>query len=255
VQNHPRHKETTEWEDIHRGLGNLPPDPNGAPERPSRPFDLPLDAIAGPRAPAGTEVTAVSSDAHRREAEEQSDEDEDAALRELRAKRLAELQRRARAQSSRRSFGELRQLPAEDYRSEVNDAGEGVCVVLALVAPNHEASSKLLAVLRAAARRYDSIKFVSMEASECIPGYPLSNCPTVLVYRSDELLGQFIGPRSVGLLPVSAGGAERSRQGATVAPPPDWPSAEPDERGVMHALARVVDFAQQPTLSAAAAQT
>lgn len=155
------------------------------------------------------------------------DEPDQASVRD-RAKRMAEM----REQAGCPRFGELLHLPASDYAREINQAGADVWVVLALVAPG-ESCDRLHAALSAAARRNPFIKFASMRAAACIPGYPEANCPTLLVYNSDQLRAQLIGPRSVGLPPdapgaasVGAGAGERS--------------AATDERAVGAALAKVV---------------
>jgi hypothetical protein len=187
---------------------------------------LPSDAVLlGPAASAG--------DARADGADAEGDDDE-SALRELRAKRLAELRRTAEATRGARHFGELRHLPAGDYAREVNQAGDGVWVVVALVAPADKASARLVEVLRGTARRYASVKFVSMVGSECIPGYPAINCPTILVYRSDDLLAQLIGPRSVGL--TRDGDAT---EGGGAPAPSAWPDANADECSVLRVLGRV----------------
>ena len=40
---------------------------------------------------------------------------------------------------------------------------------------------------------HTSIKFVKIVSTECIPGYPDSNLPTLLAYRNTDVAHQFIG--------------------------------------------------------------
>ena len=42
------------------------------------------------------------------------------------------------------------------------------------------------------------VKFLQIEASECIPGWPDRNLPTLFVYRDDDLLAQCVGPAAFG---------------------------------------------------------
>ncbi|KAJ1632048.1 hypothetical protein T492DRAFT_991637 [Pavlovales sp. CCMP2436] len=133
---------------------------------------------------------------------------------------MAEMQQEARPGR----YGRLQRLPASSYAQEVNGADEGVWVVLALVLPGEPSSTRLVNALELTAQHHPAIKFLSMVGAEAIPNYPAANCPTVLVYRSDVLLGQFIGPRSVGLPADKASS-----------------SVESDENTVLGALSNVID--------------
>lgn len=149
-------------------------------------------------------------------------------MREYREKRIAEMEHQAR----KTLYGELLHLPASEYAREINQAPAGVWVVLALRCAG-KLCDRLVEALCGAARRHPRVKFVCMVATACIPNYPEANCPTILLYRSDELLGQFTGPRSVGLVGTDSAA---------------------DERAVLSALANVIDFESlepRPTCSSA----
>lgn len=62
------------------------------------------------------------------ELDELEDEEDDAVLEEYRRKRIAEI----KALAQRSKFGQVREISAVDYVSEVNSAGEGIWVVLHL---------------------------------------------------------------------------------------------------------------------------
>ena len=167
----PREPVTSEWEDIHRSLGNLPP----------------LEALPSAAA-ASSEVPSPAGDAAREEDEE---------LVRLRAQRLDEL--KASGTSGVPRFGVVARLSRADYTREVNEAGEGVAVVVLLAkAHGHYLSSYTLVLLEQLARKYGDVKFLQMESTECIANYPDRNLPTLLVYRDDDLLGQCVGPAVFG---------------------------------------------------------
>lgn len=62
------------------------------------------------------------------ELDELEDEEDEKVLLEYRAKRIAEI----KALTEKAKYGEVREISAEDYVQQVNNAGEGVWVVLHL---------------------------------------------------------------------------------------------------------------------------
>ena len=162
---------TTEWEDTLRLHGIIPPLESEDTEPEELP-DAPAPAAAGPSA----------ADA--------ADDDEEELLQRLRAQRLAELK------AGR--FGSVLPLARDDYQAEVNQAGEGVGVVVFLCKPRHYLSTYTLVLIERLARKFPDVKFMQIESSECIPGYPDRNLPTLLVYRDDDLLAQLVGPAAFG---------------------------------------------------------
>jgi len=166
---HARDPVTTEWDDIQRRLGNLPP-----LEQPEAP-EAADDAGAGPLVPS-------TSDASEREADEE--------LAALRTRRLNELKQGR--------FGSLIEIKRDRFVSEVNQAGDGIGVVVFLFKKGHYPSSYMLVLLEKLASCFKDVKFVQIGHEECIPGYPDANLPTLLLYRDDELLGQLVGTSPYG---------------------------------------------------------
>lgn len=156
-------------------------------------------------------------------------------MRRYRTQRLAELRRETHGQ-----FGTVRHLQASEYKREINLAGDRIWVVLALHADD-PASRRLLRAFDILASRHASVKFAAMVDCEAMPGYPAANCPTIVVYNSDELLGQFIGARAVGIQPREAHDCAGAESG-----PSDVSSAtketEEDAQSCEAALGRVIDF-------------
>lgn len=62
------------------------------------------------------------------ELDELEDEEEERILQAMKAKRLQELKQEA----SKKKFGQVLEISAQDYVQEVNKAGEGIWVVLHL---------------------------------------------------------------------------------------------------------------------------
>lgn len=62
------------------------------------------------------------------ELDELEDEEDEKVLLEYRRKRIAEMQ----ALASKAKYGSVREISAQDYVQEVNQAGEGIWVILHL---------------------------------------------------------------------------------------------------------------------------
>ena len=51
---------------------------------------------------------------------------------------------------------------------------------------------------RQIASKFRRLKVVRIDSTDCIPGYPDKNLPTLLLYRDDDLLGQLVGTAPYG---------------------------------------------------------
>lgn len=156
---------TTDWDDIQRRIGNLPP----LEEQPG------LEPWTAP----------------------QPDPDpiEEEELARIRRERLDELKSSG---GGHLRFGKVTPLKVEDYTKEVNQAEDGVAVVLFLYKPRHYLCAYTLVLLEALAKKFGDVKFLQIESNECIPGYPDANLPTLLCYRDDDLVGQCVGATAFG---------------------------------------------------------
>lgn len=159
---------TTEWDDALRRHGVIAP--------------LKDDA------PADDEPAAASS------SEACNDEDDAEEFERLRATLLAKL----KGGECSGHFGSVMPLSRDNYMAEVNQAGEGVAVVVFLFKERHYLSAYTLVLLEKLARKYKDVKFLQIESSDCIPGYPDANLPTIFVYRDDDLLRQLVGAAALG---------------------------------------------------------
>ncbi|EGD76790.1 hypothetical protein PTSG_08141 [Salpingoeca rosetta] len=135
--------------------------------------------------------------------EVEDDEDERVWL-EYRAKRLAELKERQK----KARFGSIKEISAEEYRSEVNDAGEGIWVILHLYKTDNLICRRLQGILQQLASKFPAVKFLQSVSTRCIPNYPDKNLPTIFVYHEGDLKKQYTGPHIFGGQSMTADGVE-----------------------------------------------
>lgn len=150
------------------------------------------------------------------ELDELEDEEDERILEEYRQRRIAEMKELA----NRSKYGEVREISAEDYVQEVNNAGEDIWVVLHLYKSGYEKKRKLttsnnvrrkeinLVMLRfsiplctlinqylgSLARKFPTTKFLKSISTTCIPNWPDSNLPTIFIYHNGNMMKQIIGP-------------------------------------------------------------
>ncbi|WFD35625.1 Proteolipid protein 2 [Malassezia cuniculi] len=138
------------------------------------------------------------------ELEDLDDDEEERILQRIRAERLRELS----AFEQRGRFGRVYPISRPDYTREVTEASKenapgsdkGTGVVCYLYNPAMDTCRLVSGYLDTLAARYPASKFVSIIGSQCIPNYPDTNLPTLLIYRAGELVRQIIGLRpEIGL--------------------------------------------------------
>lgn len=59
--------------------------------------------------------------------------------------------------------------------------------------------------LRELSDKFAEVKFLEIKSRDAIPDYPDSNCPTLLIYRDDELILQLVGLEPLGGESMTAG--------------------------------------------------
>mmetsp|Transcript_25215 Transcript_25215/g.22053 ORF Transcript_25215/g.22053 Transcript_25215/m.22053 type:complete len:256 (+) Transcript_25215:134-901(+) len=121
--------------------------------------------------------------------DELEDEIEEDKLHELRQQRLAELQEKAKADK----FGRIKQISKPEYTKEVTEASEMQPVVCCLFVHGQEASQILLKYLEKLAAKFKSVKFVKIVGQEAIPNYKDSFCPTLVIYKDGDPIGNIKG--------------------------------------------------------------
>uniref|UniRef100_A0A2C9JUC4 Phosducin domain-containing protein n=1 Tax=Biomphalaria glabrata TaxID=6526 RepID=A0A2C9JUC4_BIOGL len=128
------------------------------------------------------------------EREDDIDEEEERIFEEYRRQRLAEMKK---AYTNAR-YGEVVEISKADYVSQVNNAGEGVWVVLHIYKDGIPICKLVNNFLTNLARKCPQTKFLRSISSVCIPNYPDKNLPTVFVYFEGDLKKQWIGPFAFG---------------------------------------------------------
>jgi len=168
--------EDTEWNDILRKHGILP-----AKEKPA-PLEEEQDL---------TEPVKNYDDMALDEIE---DEEEAAILERCRRQRIAEM----KAKMAKAKFGEVREISAIDYVKEVNQAGEGIWVVLHLYKQGIPLCALINQHISKLAHKFPEVKFLKSISTTCIPNYPDKNLPTLFVYKDGNMAHQFVGPINFG---------------------------------------------------------
>ncbi|NXJ72077.1 PDCL2 protein, partial [Rostratula benghalensis] len=174
--------EDTEWNDILRDFGILPPKEKVKDETEEMVLRLQKEA-EGNMNPEELKDT-----------EDDFDEADRKAIEMYRQQRMQEwkcLQRR-------RKYGELGEICGEQYVKEVTNAPEDVWVIIHL----YRASIPLCLLvnnhLSLLARKFPDVKFLKAIVNSCIQNYHDRYLPTILVYKTGEIKGRFIGVAECG---------------------------------------------------------
>ena len=124
------------------------------------------------------------------ELDELEDEEEERVLEEYKRKRMAEI----RDLQAKSRFGDVREISADDYVREVNQAGEGIPVVLHLFKQGIPLCALINQQMAALAAKFPTAKFLKAISTTCIPNYPDKNLPTIFYYKDGQMKGQLTGP-------------------------------------------------------------
>ncbi|XP_077584569.1 phosducin-like protein 3 [Stigmatopora nigra] len=178
--------EDTEWNDILRKKGILPPkeDPKDVEEE--------EELARQQQSVVKTYEDMTLEELH--ENEDEFEDDDEAAIEMYRQKRLAEW----KSMQLKNVFGELTEISGQDYVKEVNKAGDDIWVVLHLYKQGIPLCALINQHLSALAQKFRQTKFLKSISTTCIANYPDKNLPTVFVYFHGEMKAQFIGPLVFG---------------------------------------------------------
>ncbi|KAF2887784.1 hypothetical protein ILUMI_18389 [Ignelater luminosus] len=177
--------EDTEWNDILRSKGILPPKEKELTE--DEIVSMVEQTIEQKQASTkGKDIGDMTLD----ELDELEDSEDEEILLQYRHKRLAEI----KALAEKSKFGSVLEISAQDYVQEINKAGEGIWVVLHLYKQGIPLCALINQYIQFLAAKYRTVKFVKSISTTCIPNYPDKNLPTIFVYFEGELKKQFVGP-------------------------------------------------------------
>jgi len=177
-------EEDTEWNDILRSKGILPPKPPSEKELEYAHYDGVIDAQRNK-----DPLDSVSLD----ELDELDNED-NAVFQAYRQKRLAEIQTRL----SGEIFGELYHTDAESFVRDVSEASKQAPVLVHLYQRYIDHCKLINGYLTRLAPLNRKIKMVAIIANHCIKDYPDRNVPTLLFYKDGDLKTQLVGSLMCG---------------------------------------------------------
>ncbi|XP_068535456.1 phosducin-like protein 2 [Anas acuta] len=178
--------EDTEWNEILRKFGILPPKEKPKDEIEEMVLRLQKEAEVKPYERMNLKEL--------KEAEDDFDEADRKAVEMYRQQRLQEwkcLQRRQK-------YGELREISGQQYVKEVTNAPEDVWVIIHLYRTSIPMCLLVNEHLSQLARKFPEAKFVKAIVNSCIEDYHDTCLPTILVYKSGEIKGRFIGVAECG---------------------------------------------------------
>ncbi|KAJ9574657.1 hypothetical protein L9F63_008189 [Diploptera punctata] len=176
--------EDTEWNDILRSKGILPQKEKEVTEEDI--VNMLEQTIEDKQSKSGKQLNHLTLD----ELDELEDEEDEKVILEYRAKRIAEI----KAAAAKAKFGDVREISAEDYVQHVNNAGEGIWVVLHLFKPGIPLCSLLNQYLSELSVKFPATKFLKSVSTTCIPNFPDSNLPSIFIYFEGDLKKQLVGP-------------------------------------------------------------
>ncbi|KAE9612553.1 hypothetical protein Lal_00005899 [Lupinus albus] len=177
---------STQWDDIQRKLGNLPPkEPVFKPP----PFTPNPDSDSIPK-----DKDWIDSKNEDELLDLEDDFDDDRFLEDYRKKRLAEMKETAKILR----FGSVVPISGSDFIREVSQAPSDVWVVVILYKEGISDCGLLMQSIEELAVRYPATKFVKIISTDCIPNYPDRNLPTLLVYNNGAVKGNYVGLHSFG---------------------------------------------------------
>ncbi|XP_014273239.1 viral IAP-associated factor homolog [Halyomorpha halys] len=177
--------EDTEWNDILRSKGILPPKEKEITE--DEIVNLVEQTIKEKQSKEEKRLEDCSFD----ELDLLEDEEDERVLLEYKNKRLAEI----KAYMQKAKYGQVSEISGQDYVNEVNKAGEGIWVILHLYKTGIPLCSLLNLHLSELARKFPTVKFLKSISTTCIPNFPDKNLPTIFIYFEGEMKKQFIGPQ------------------------------------------------------------
>ncbi|KAK9062891.1 hypothetical protein SSX86_020081 [Deinandra increscens subsp. villosa] len=177
---------STQWDDIQRKLGNLPPKP---PAFKPDPFIPAEDEDSKPK-----DKNWIDNKTEEQLEDLEDDLDDDRFLQEYRRKRLAEMKQIVKIAK----FGSIIPISGSDFVREVSQAPSDVWVVVILYKDGYPECGVLMQCLEELATMYPATKFVKIVSTDCIPNYPDRNLPTVLVYNNSAVKANYVGLHTFG---------------------------------------------------------
>uniref|UniRef100_A0A2P2HZA3 Viral IAP-associated factor homolog n=1 Tax=Hirondellea gigas TaxID=1518452 RepID=A0A2P2HZA3_9CRUS len=176
--------EDTEWNDILRAKGVLPPK---EPEVTEEAIAEMIEQTIQDKQSAEGRLGGLSLE----QLEEVEDDEDDALILEFRKRRLEEMMKDAKLAK----FGEVLEISGVDFVDQVNKAGPGIHVFLHLYKQGIPQCTLINQHFTVLAAKFPKAKFIRSISTTCIPNFPDRNLPAVFVYYEGTAKRQFIGPK------------------------------------------------------------
>lgn len=121
---------------------------------------------------------------------EQFEDFEDEFLKEYRQKRIEEMRK---ALENVPKFGSLISLGRKDFIDAIDKEKPGVKIVVHIYEDKVEACKAMNGCIACLAKEYPTVKFCKMKASDALSKkFSVDGVPALLVYKSGEIVGNFI---------------------------------------------------------------
>eukprot|EP01100_Stratorugosa_tubuloviscum_P014715 TRINITY_DN800_c4_g1_i1.p1 TRINITY_DN800_c4_g1~~TRINITY_DN800_c4_g1_i1.p1 ORF type:complete len:240 (-),score=136.80 TRINITY_DN800_c4_g1_i1:740-1459(-) len=188
---------STEWDDIQRKFGNLPPKQVAVEEQNLEDFivqraDKILSTKNNPKK-QGNEVEDLDEELSRSDEEDNYDDFEDDDFFEAyRKKRLDEMKA-----ASLITFGSFREISESQFVDEVTNEKRAAVVVM-LYDTTVVNCEILGAALSTLARKFPNVKFVKIIGRHAIKNYPNELLPTLLIYENGKIKQKIVGIANFG---------------------------------------------------------
>ncbi|XP_026332893.1 viral IAP-associated factor homolog [Hyposmocoma kahamanoa] len=179
--------EDTEWNDVLRAKGILPPKEKEISE--AEIVNMIEQTIQAKQAEKEKQLSELDLDG----LDELEDSEDEAVIEQYRQRRIAELKRLA----EKPRFGGVQEISGQDYVQEVNKAGEGIWVVIHLYKQGIQQCALINQYMNQLASKFPYTKFLKAIAQTCIPNFPEKNLPSIFVYFEGDLKKQFVGPHEL----------------------------------------------------------
>lgn len=121
------------------------------------------------------------------ELDELEDEKDDFILQAYKEKRLNELKEFAKGAK----YGSVREIRKQEYKAEITECND-VFIVLHLHQDHIELSRVLNQILINLAKKFPCVKFLRIEATNCVENFRDEDVPTVFLYRDGKIARQFL---------------------------------------------------------------
>ncbi|ORE07747.1 thioredoxin-like protein [Rhizopus microsporus var. microsporus] len=176
----------TEWNDILRAKGILPPKDE------KREDELEDEFIDLLKAREAEKNSLENKDLD--ELDELEDLEDDRILLEYRQKRMMEMQ----AMAAKDKYGQVTEISKPDFVREVTEASKDCHVVVHLYKDYIPACKLMNRCLAELASQFKATKFVKIVSDQCIPNFPDHNVPTLLIYGQGDLKANLAGAIQFG---------------------------------------------------------